>query len=154
MSSYMWGNHRFRMIVIALIALVCLASILIFKFNLGLDLQGGMRLVLQAREVPNVKFTPDLLDGSLEVIRTRIDALGVSEPLIQRKGEKQLIVELPGIREPERAIKLVGDSAILEFATGEYATLGISLSALVRSRRVLSSSRMLVTALSGIFPPG
>jgi preprotein translocase subunit SecD len=122
----MWGNHRFRLVVIALIALVCLASIIIFKFNLGLDLQGGMRLVLQAREVPNVKFTPDLLDGSLEVIRTRIDALGVSEPLIQRKGEKQLIVELPGIREPERAIKLVGDSAILEFAAGEYASAEIA----------------------------
>lgn len=120
MSGYLVGNSRFRLLIIFLIIIVSIGIILFSPIKLGLDLQGGMRLVLQARDVPGVQFTPDLLQGSLEVIRTRIDALGVSEPLIQRKGERQIIVELPGIDDPDRAIKLVGESAVLEFASGEY----------------------------------
>jgi len=90
-------------------------------FNLGLDLQGGTRLVLEARPTDKVPLSDDAVMGAVAVIRNRIDALGVSEPLIQRKGKDQIVVELPGVSDPERAIKLIGDTANLEFIEAEWA---------------------------------
>ncbi len=95
--------------------------IFIAPINLGLDLQGGIRLVYEARETPTTPLTNEAVLGSLEIVRNRIDSLGVSEPLIQRKGKNQIIVELPGVKDPARAIALVGDSAVLEFAPGAFA---------------------------------
>jgi len=86
------------------------------SINLGLDLKGGMHLVL---EVDMSKLTDnekkDALDRALEVIRNRIDQFGVSEPLIQKQGSNRIIVELPGLQNPERAKKLIGQTALLEF---------------------------------------
>lgn len=95
--------------------------------NLGLDLQGGMRLVLEAQDTDKIKVDNDAVIGVLGVIRNRIDSLGISEPLIQRKGKRQVIVELPGIKEPERAIKMIGDTALLEFVSAEWAPGDASL---------------------------
>src|SRR3989344_647632 len=89
--------------------------------NLGLDLQGGTRLVLEGRETEKIKVSDDAMSGVVAVIRNRIDALGVTEPTIQRKGKDQVIVELPGIKDPERAIKLIGDTALLEFVEAEWS---------------------------------
>ncbi len=91
--------------------------------NLGLDLQGGMLLVLEAQDTEQVKVNDDAVLGALAVIQNRIDGLGVSEPVIQRKGKKQIVVELPGISDPERAVKLIGDIALLEFVEAEFAPL-------------------------------
>ncbi|MFA4844765.1 MAG: protein translocase subunit SecD [Candidatus Margulisiibacteriota bacterium] len=88
--------------------------------TLGLDLQGGTRLVLQGDDTDKVKVSDDAMSGVVAVIRNRIDALGVTEPTIQRKGKDQVIVELPGIKDPERAIKLIGDTALLEFIEAEW----------------------------------
>jgi preprotein translocase subunit SecD len=89
--------------------------------NLGLDLQGGTRLVLEGQETDKVKIGDDSMNGVVAVIRNRIDALGVTEPTIQRKGKDQVIVELPGIKDPERAIKVIGDTALLEFIEAEWS---------------------------------
>lgn len=84
--------------------------------NLGLDLQGGIHLVL---EVDDSKLTADekfdVVPRALEVIRNRIDQYGVSEPIIHREGDKRIVVELPGIQDIERAKRLIGSQAILEF---------------------------------------
>jgi preprotein translocase subunit SecD len=88
--------------------------------NLGLDLQGGMRVVLEANDTDQVTVDDEAMLGVLAVIRNRIDGLGVSEPVIARKGKRQVVVELPGIRDPERAVKLLGDTALLEFAEAEW----------------------------------
>jgi len=101
--------------------MISIAIIFIAPINLGLDLQGGIRLVYEARETPTTPLTNEAVLGSLEIVRNRIDSLGVSEPLIQRKGKNQIIVELPGVKDPARAIALVGDSAVLEFAPGAFA---------------------------------
>ncbi len=87
------------------------------KINLGLDLQGGMHLKL---EVDTKNLPPELklgeaLDRALEILRNRIDELGVAEPIIQKEGEKWIVIQLPGIRDPERAVKIVGQTALLEF---------------------------------------
>jgi len=85
--------------------------------NLGLDLKGGTHLVLELdREKlpPNVK-APDALERAIEIIRNRIDKFGVAEPLIARQGDKWIVVQLPGLKDPERAKELIGKTALLEF---------------------------------------
>ncbi|MDR7520906.1 MAG: protein translocase subunit SecD [Armatimonadota bacterium] len=82
---------------------------------LGLDLQGGSLLVLEARDSPTVKATPEAVDAAMRVIERRIDQLGVVEPTIQRQGQTRIVVELPGIQDPQRAVELIGKTALLEF---------------------------------------
>ncbi|MDI6731429.1 MAG: protein translocase subunit SecD [Candidatus Margulisbacteria bacterium] len=89
--------------------------------NLGLDLQGGTRLVFEGQETDKVKVNDDSMAGAVAVIRNRIDALGVTEPVIQRKGAKQIVVELPGIKDPDHALSVIGDTALLEFIEAEWA---------------------------------
>ncbi|MFT5368082.1 MAG: SecD/SecF fusion protein [Candidatus Latescibacterota bacterium] len=84
--------------------------------NLGLDLQGGIHLVLEVDDSElsdDEKF--DVVPRALEVIRNRIDQYGVSEPIIHREGDKRIVVELPGIQDIERAKRLIGSQAVLEF---------------------------------------
>jgi protein-export membrane protein SecD len=84
--------------------------------KLGLDLKGGMHVVLQ---VDKTKLKPeeskDAVERALEIIRNRIDQFGVAEPLIQKQGEDRIIVELPGLQDVERAQNLIGQTAQLEF---------------------------------------
>ena len=86
------------------------------KIKLGLDLQGGMHLVLI---VDTSTLTPaeakDAPDRALEIIRNRIDQFGVLEPSIQRQGRDRIVIQLPGITDRERAINLIKSSAHLEF---------------------------------------
>jgi len=78
--------------------------------QLGLDLQGGASVVLQPRE----KVPQGVLDQAIEIIRNRVDALGVAEPEITRQGES-IIVSLPGVENRERALQVVGQTAQLLF---------------------------------------
>lgn len=109
--------------ILILCAIVAASVYIIYKLpiTLGLDLQGGTRLVLEGQETAKIKISDDAMSGVVAVVRNRIDALGVTEPSIQRKGKDQVIVELPGIKDPERAIKLIGDTALLEFVEAEWS---------------------------------
>jgi preprotein translocase subunit SecD len=112
------------------IFLLLLASVIVIwtkPIKLGLDLRGGMRLIMEAKDTDSVKADDRAVNGAVEVIRSRIDGLGVAEPVIQRKGAKQIVVELPGISDPERAINLIGETALLEFKTAEWLPGDISL---------------------------
>jgi protein-export membrane protein SecD len=85
--------------------------------NLGLDLRGGSHLLL---ELDTTKLQAgvdprDALDRAIEIIRNRVDQFGVSEPLIARQGDHWIVVQLPGIKDPERAKDLIGKTALLEF---------------------------------------
>jgi len=86
------------------------------KLNLGLDLKGGMYLTLRidtSKVVPSkLKETQEI---ALEIIRNRIDEFGVKEPRIQLQGEDSILVELPGVVERKRALRLIGQTAFLEF---------------------------------------
>jgi preprotein translocase subunit SecD len=82
----------------------------------GLDLQGGMYLALEVDESKGaVADKADALNRALKVVRTRIDEFGVSEPVVQKVGDNRIIVELPGIDDPERAEQVVQQAAHLEF---------------------------------------
>jgi len=126
----MWKNLKWKTVLVVLIA--ALAIWLSYppldihdregkllqegKINLGLDLQGGMHLVLQ---VDTSKLTPDEAKDApqraLEVIRNRIDQFGVLEPVIQLQGNDRILVQLPGITDRERAKDIIGRTAHLEF---------------------------------------
>lgn len=86
------------------------------RINLGLDLKGGMHLLLKVdtTHLPE-NARQDATDRALEVIRNRIDAFGVREPSIQRQGSDEIVVQLPGVTDRERAIELIGRTALLEF---------------------------------------
>jgi protein-export membrane protein SecD len=84
--------------------------------KLGLDLQGGMYLVLEVDDSQlddNAK--KDAPDRVMEILRNRVDQFGVSEPIIQRQGDKRIIIQLPGLENAERARELIGSTAQLEF---------------------------------------
>ena len=82
----------------------------------GLDLQGGMHLTLEVDESKGVVANKsEALDRALKVVRTRIDEFGVSEPIVQKVGNDRLIVELPGIDDPQRATDVVQKAAFLQF---------------------------------------
>jgi len=84
--------------------------------NLGLDLQGGAHLVYEANidKLPPDQQT-DAVDRAIEIIRNRIDQLGVGEHVVQKEGEQRIIVELPGVLDTERAKDIVGKTARLDF---------------------------------------
>ena len=82
----------------------------------GLDLSGGMHLALEVDESKGVIANKsDAIDRALKVVRTRIDGLGVSETVIQKAGNDRIIIDIPGIDNRERAIKMVQDQAFLQF---------------------------------------
>jgi len=85
--------------------------------KLGLDLRGGMHLVLEVdfNRLPEGTSPSDAMERALEVIRNRVDQFGVAEPLIARQGDRWIVMELPGVKDPERAIGLIGKTALLEF---------------------------------------
>jgi SecD/SecF fusion protein len=83
--------------------------------TLGLDLQGGLEVVLQAKAPRGREITQEDLDRSIEIMRQRVDKTGVAEPVITRQGNNQIAVELAGVHDAARAAQLVGQTAQLEF---------------------------------------
>jgi len=82
----------------------------------GLDLSGGMHLALEVDESKGVVADKkEAIDRALKVVRTRIEGLGVSETVIQKSGSDRILVDIPGIDNRERAIKIAQDQAFLEF---------------------------------------
>ena len=81
----------------------------------GLDLQGGTHVVLQAVDTPELKVDDDAVNRSVKVIERRVNELGLTEPVIQRQGKDRIIVELPGVKDPEKAIAMLGRTAMLQF---------------------------------------
>ncbi|MDR7440314.1 MAG: protein translocase subunit SecD [Armatimonadota bacterium] len=104
--------------------------------RLGLDLQGGTRIVLEAQPRPGVQVTPDKVDAAMRVIERRIDALGIAEPLLQRQGSDRIIVEFPGLQDPRRAKELIGRTALLEFVDTDQQSLPEGAEWLPDNRRV------------------
>ncbi|ADB33724.1 protein-export membrane protein SecD [Kribbella flavida DSM 17836] len=106
-------------LVRALFAFLVLAAstyvVLTARPELGLDLRGGTQIVLETSDSPTVKADQNSTDKALEVLRRRIDALGVTEPSVTRQGERRIIVELPGVQDPREAAEVIGKTAQLSF---------------------------------------
>ncbi|MBI3297509.1 MAG: protein translocase subunit SecD [Elusimicrobia bacterium] len=85
--------------------------------NLGLDLRGGSHLLMELAvdKLPPDADVQDALARAIEILRNRVDALGVAEPLIARQGERWVVVQLPGIKNVQAAKEIIGTTALLEF---------------------------------------
>jgi preprotein translocase subunit SecD len=109
---------RGRMITIIAIAAISVGYLVTNGIKLGLDLQGGMHLVLEVDDpdgTMSAETRADHIESTERILRTRIDELGVEEPLIQRIGAERIVVELPGVVDESRAKDLIQQSAFLEF---------------------------------------
>jgi SecD/SecF fusion protein len=105
---------------------------------LGLDLQGGLEVVLKAVPPQGRPLQKSDLDRSVEIIRSRVDKLGVAEPEIRTQGDDQISVSLPGVKDPERVKDIIGSTARLELYDLETSATGPSISA--TGQMVASSS--------------
>jgi preprotein translocase subunit SecD len=85
-----------------------------FPVRQGLDLQGGLQVVLEAQPVAGQTLDSETLEGTRTTIERRVNGLGVSEPFIQVRGNDQIIVELPGVDDPQQAVDVVQQTALLE----------------------------------------
>jgi SecD/SecF fusion protein len=83
------------------------------KPKLGLDLQGGLEIVLRAVPPKDHEITDEDMARSVEIMRARVDKLGVSEPEIRKQGSDQISIQLPGINDPGQAAALIGKTAQL-----------------------------------------
>ena len=89
----------------------------------GLDLQGGTHVVLEAVDTEQAQVNDDAMNRVIAIMEKRVNALGLTEPIIQREGERRVIIELPGVKDPDAAIKTIGKTAMLEFRDEEGNTV-------------------------------
>ncbi len=91
----------------------------------GLDLQGGLQVLLEARPVPGQSLGTNEMAGTRDTIERRVSGLGVSEPVIQTRGNNQIIVELPGVKNPEEAVATLSQTALLEIVSSGSTPLPV-----------------------------
>jgi SecD/SecF fusion protein len=95
--------------------------------TLGLDLQGGLEVTLQAVPPPDRDLTEEDLNRSVDIMRNRVDKLGVTEPEIRTQGSNQIVIQLPGVKDPAAAAEIIGTTAQLELYDLETSLTGPSI---------------------------
>lgn len=123
-------SSKLMMRLLLVIMVVCGAVWLSFAkpTKLGLDLKGGVYVVLEAVPEEGVTIDSEAMDRLIEVLDRRINGLGVAESVVQKAGDNRVIIELPGVSNTEDAIKMIGKTALLEFRImNEDGTLGETL---------------------------
>ncbi|MGQ9713829.1 MAG: protein translocase subunit SecD [Anaerolineae bacterium] len=93
------------------------------RIRRGLDLQGGLHVLLEADVPSTEKVTAEAMEAVSAIVENRVNALGVTEPLVQLQGERRVIVELPGVEDPEQAIATLKGTGLLEFIDAGYDRL-------------------------------
>src|ERR687897_3626791 len=117
------GSRRNNLIVLALVVvLLGVAAYFIFidepvtrSTKLGLDLQGGVSAQLEGSQTGGGKVTREEMVQAADLIRQRIDRLGVAEPDVRVQSEDQIVVQIPGVENPEEVIRIIGSTAQLGF---------------------------------------
>lgn len=89
----------------------------------GLDLKGGVYVVLEAIDTPEAPVTEDRVKQAMAIIENRVNAFGVAEPIIQQQGSRRIIVELAGVSDPDEAVRNLIKTAYLEFKTEDGTTV-------------------------------
>jgi len=98
------------------------------KTQLGLDLVGGVQALLEADLPPDAEITSENMQTARRIIEDRVNGLGVSEAVVQIAGDRRILVELPGQRDPDQALSTIKDTALLEFVDfGDLSTQEVSL---------------------------
>ena len=123
----MGNRRRYLFVLVFVLALVAVSALVIVNKStkLGLDLKGGIELVYQGQPTGQVsEVSGEDIERSIEIIRERIDQLGVSEPEVARLGTDQITVSLPDVTDAQRAIDQVGTTAQLYFYDWEPSLIG------------------------------
>ena len=102
-------------VVVIIGAFFALVQPLASSIRQGLDLQGGTHVVLEAVDTEQAQVNDDAMNRVVAIMEKRVNSLGLTEPIIQREGERRVIIELPGIKDPDAAIRTIGKTAMLEF---------------------------------------
>jgi preprotein translocase subunit SecD len=114
-------------VIVAFILIIGAAFFYVYPFdtsiNLGLDLRGGTQIILKATQAEDQEdpeaLPADAIDKAMLIIMDRVDRLGISEPLITRDYADNIVIQLPGVDDPDRAIDVIGQTAQLEFRVVE-----------------------------------
>jgi preprotein translocase subunit SecD len=110
------GRQRSLLAIIMVLAIASILLIIQFPMRLGLDLQGGSQITLELQTTDAVqKITADKVEAVQRVVENRINGLGVAEALVQTVNENQLVIQLPGVTNPEQAERVLGGTAQLDF---------------------------------------
>ena len=136
--------------VLFLLAVAVLVGVAVFfivppaeKTNLGLDLQGGLAVMLEAKDNARAPRTSEGMDQAVSIINDRVNRLGVTEPEIQRQGEWKISVQLPGIENQEDALEIIGKTAVLEFYdTNQFGTAYATEAEALAAAGVASSNEL------------
>ena len=149
-------NRRSHLILVGLI-LAALAGVVALavpgspvhkKVTLGLDLQGGLEVVLKANPAKGQKLDPAALDRSVSIMRQRVDKLGVSEPEIRKQGSNQIVIELAGVHDPAKAASIIGKTAQLELYDLETSLTGPSVTPTGNPQETLGLDKLLANVQS------
>jgi SecD/SecF fusion protein len=128
------SNRRSHLILVGLIALA-LAGVVALgvpgspvhkKVTLGLDLQGGLEVVLKAVPPKHKTCDASCMERSISIMRSRIDKLGVAEPEIRKQGKNQIVIQLAGVHDAGKAAQIIGKTAQLQFFDLEADVTGPS----------------------------
>ncbi|HET7559945.1 MAG TPA: protein translocase subunit SecD, partial [Limnochordia bacterium] len=103
-----------KLLTILAIAVAAGLVVAFVPFRLGLDLQGGVHVLMEAEDTADVKVDNTIMQQVLAVVDKRVNGLGVSEPVIERVGDRRVVVELPGIKDQKAAIDAIGKTAQLK----------------------------------------
>lgn len=111
---------RFWVVIAAIIG-IFLVSVgwLAGHIRQGLDLQGGTHIVMQAEDTEENKVTNEAITQVINIMQKRVNEMGLTEPIIQREGANRIIIELPGEKDPQKAIETIGKTAVLQFKDEE-----------------------------------
>ncbi|MEH2214264.1 protein translocase subunit SecD [Nostoc sp.] len=116
-------RQRSLLVLILVLIIAAITVIATIPIPLGLDLRGGSQLTIQVKPSADIpKITERELEGVKKVVEGRINGLGVSEPVIQTVGTDKILVQLPGVNDPEQAERVLGGTAQLEFRTQKANT--------------------------------
>jgi SecD/SecF fusion protein len=110
-------NHANVLRAVLAVTILALSAVFVLAKppRLGLDLRGGTQITLETRDTATVRADRESTEQASEVLRRRIDALGVAEPSITQSGDRRIIVELPGVHDPKQAAAVLGRTAQLTF---------------------------------------
>jgi protein-export membrane protein SecD len=110
-------KYKVRLALALLIGFGSLAAVILTNTDpkLGLDLEGGISVILTAEAAQGEEIDPGVLQQTVEIIRARTDAFGVAEPEVSIAGSNNILIQLPGVENEERALELIGSTAQLTF---------------------------------------
>ena len=118
-------QQRLVLGLITVLAIGAITILVAIPLQLGLDLKGGAQLTIQVKPTKEIQdISPEDLEAQKVVLGNRVDALGVAEPIVQTLGRDKIIIQLPGVTDPEQAERVLGGTAQLEFRAQKQETEG------------------------------